>query len=221
METKVCSKCKEEKELLEFSRLNRHCYRKVCDSCRKITSKICSLCKEEKELSNFGKHTKGYYRSVCNPCRGIQAKEYSKSGKQKKSRDKRNIKRVRDDTCCLCINQKTAFSRYCLFHWVQRLVKKNMNEKNNDELVQNLLDKFNLNEGTCFYSGVKILPGLTASIDHRIPKSKGGTNDITNLEWVHMGINTLKGNFTEKEFISKCAPILVNFNYEASKQGVI
>lgn len=34
-----------------------------------------------------------------------------------------------------------------------------------------------------------------ATIDHKIPKSKGGTNDIKNLQLAHQVCNKVKGNY--------------------------
>lgn len=54
--------------------------------------------------------------------------------------------------------------------------------------------------GRCFYTKEVLLPGINASLDHQIPTSLGGTNDITNLKWVSIKINMMKSNMTHDIF---------------------
>lgn len=64
-----------------------------------------------------------------------------------------------------------------------------------------LLDLFNRQNGICPYFKEPIEIGLNASLDHKIPKKLGGSNDIANLQWVHNIANTMKWDLTEEEFI--------------------
>lgn len=64
--------------------------------------------------------------------------------------------------------------------------------------------------GKCRYSGKRIMIGHNAEIDHTLPSSlwphlKG---DISNLQWVHSDINTMKGKLTPRQFFRLCAEIL-------------
>ena len=52
---------------------------------------------------------------------------------------------------------------------------------------------------TCAISGVKLTPG-TASLDHIVPHSHGGSDDIENAQWLHTEVNRMKGNLTNEEF---------------------
>lgn len=65
---------------------------------------------------------------------------------------------------------------------------------------QELLDLFNNQNGICPYFKEPIAIGLNASIDHKLPKKLGGSNEISNLQWVHHAANTMKWDFTEEEF---------------------
>jgi 5-methylcytosine-specific restriction endonuclease McrA len=43
--------------------------------------------------------------------------------------------------------------------------------------------------------------GINASVDHRTPKSKGGSNELDNLQWVDIRINKMKGDMTHEKFV--------------------
>jgi len=45
------------------------------------------------------------------------------------------------------------------------------------------------------------------SIDHKIPTSKGGTHDVSNLQFVHVDVNYAKRNLLESEFIQMCKEV--------------
>ena len=51
----------------------------------------------------------------------------------------------------------------------------------------------------CPYCGIQI-PWMDLSIDHKIPRSRGGTDDPNNLVWVDIDCNMVKGNMTDAEF---------------------
>lgn len=60
---------------------------------------------------------------------------------------------------------------------------------------------FENQNGCCFYTGAK-LELMTAHIDHKIPISRGGTNDFSNLALCTPEANQLKYNRTHEEFIT-------------------
>ena len=53
---------------------------------------------------------------------------------------------------------------------------------------------------TCIYCK-KPIKWQELSIDHKIPKSRGGSNDSDNLCWVDLSCNMMKGNLLDTEFI--------------------
>lgn len=62
-------------------------------------------------------------------------------------------------------------------------------------------------EGCCALSGVPITIGVNASLDHIIPKAKGGTNTIENYQWVHSTTNIMKNAYPIEQFIEWCSLI--------------
>lgn len=60
----------------------------------------------------------------------------------------------------------------------------------------------------CVYSGKLLAVGSPDThLDHKIPRSRGGTNNIENLQWVSKRVNMMKTTFTHEEFIRACAVI--------------
>ena len=52
----------------------------------------------------------------------------------------------------------------------------------------------------CVYCG-KVLEIFNVSIDHKHPRSRGGTNKKSNLVYCHLGCNKAKGDLTELEYL--------------------
>jgi hypothetical protein len=55
----------------------------------------------------------------------------------------------------------------------------------------------------CALSGVRLEP-KNAELDHKIPLSRGGTNDLGNLQWLARDVNRAKGTMDNEEFIAMC-----------------
>lgn len=56
----------------------------------------------------------------------------------------------------------------------------------------------------CHYCGTRLTP-MTATVDHVIPRSKGGTNELSNLVLACRKCNQAKGNKMPEQFKSKQA----------------
>ena len=54
--------------------------------------------------------------------------------------------------------------------------------------------------GRCAYTGVRL--GRDAQVDHKVPTSRGGTNDSCNLHWVTPAANYVKRSLTHDEFVA-------------------
>ena len=60
----------------------------------------------------------------------------------------------------------------------------------------------------CAYSGKLLNVGSPdATIDHKTPRARGGTDDISNLQWVSRRVNQMKTDFTHDEFLAACRKI--------------
>ena len=58
-------------------------------------------------------------------------------------------------------------------------------------------------EYRCALSGVKLTPDQ-AALDHKVPVSSGGSDELDNLHWVSNEINRAKGTMDNEAFIAMC-----------------
>jgi 5-methylcytosine-specific restriction endonuclease McrA len=155
--------------------------------------RTCTKCLEYKSWENYfvSSKTKTGYQSECKICkqnrrlgrRDIKKELYcAKKHKQKLKKEKPILSKARDLRGRLLSRSKdpgikqTTPTALELEQWLTRATY------------------------VCYYSGVELtLDSLT--IDHKIPISKGGTNELENLCVASHHMNTAKGNMTAEEFM--------------------
>lgn len=71
-----------------------------------------------------------------------------------------------------------------------------------------LQELFERQGGRCAFTGVVLVPGENASIDHIIPVSRGGDDSIENLHWVTKEANRVKADLTAAEFVELCRVVI-------------
>jgi hypothetical protein len=79
-----------------------------------------------------------------------------------------------------------------------------------------LQDVFNGQSGICPYTKRKITIGVDASLDHKIPTSKGGDNNPSNIQWVYDPVNVMKLDHSEDGFFE-----LIKILYESNKERML
>jgi hypothetical protein len=74
-------------------------------------------------------------------------------------------------------------------------------------------DKLVAQDFRCYYTGATLAPGINLSLDHRIPRSRGGSpTDIDNCVWCDRLINSFKSDLTEAEFVERCKAVAAQFS---------
>jgi hypothetical protein len=89
----------------------------------------------------------------------------------------------------------------CLVDWFKNVASVHFGTR---KLGQELSDLWAAQNGICAYSGEVLTPGLNASLDHKIPITRGGHISIQNVQWVSKRVNTMKTDLTDTEFITLC-----------------
>lgn len=69
-----------------------------------------------------------------------------------------------------------------------------------------LAAKWKSQRGLCALTGRKI--NKTAQLDHIIPKSQGGGDEISNLRWVCIEANLAKRDLLDQDFIRLCMDVI-------------
>lgn len=100
----------------------------------------------------------------------------------------------------------------CLTCWLKKRAQAVLGDR---EGWRALLDLWERQGGRCAYTGRVLTPGQDASLDHIVPRSKGGSNHPHNLQWVSAAVNTAKQDLSENEFLNLCAQVV------AYRQGSI
>ncbi len=69
------------------------------------------------------------------------------------------------------------------------------------------MESFDKQGGRCIYTGVNLIMGDNATLDHKVPKSRGGSDSIENIQWVTRTINQMKTDMTHEEFVQMCLTV--------------
>jgi len=97
---------------------------------------------------------------------------------------------IKEGRCRICGNEATVASktrsdcidnipRLCHDCWFRRMANTLLGDTCRWREIQDL---FFDQSGRCAYTGEILILGQNTSLDHRIPKSRGGTNDLSNLQ---------------------------------------
>lgn len=65
---------------------------------------------------------------------------------------------------------------------------------------RSLKEKFFLQNGKCALSGVSLTLGIDVELDHIVPSSRGGKDELDNVQWVLCVVNRMKDHMLETEF---------------------
>lgn len=78
------------------------------------------------------------------------------------------------------------------------------------EQWENLGKKYVKQNGICPWTKLRIVLGTDASVDHDVPKSKGGSKSLENINWVHKWFNIIASNSDKVEFYKEFKRFIYN-----------
>ncbi len=109
------------------------------------------------------------------------------------------IRRLENGCCEHCGYDVGGRKKVCDSCCCRKLAQIHTGDRNNWPLLMSLFDS---QDRRCAYTGIPIEIGVNASIDHIVPRSKGGSDKIENFQWVHLCMNVLRRNQDEDVFIN-------------------
>ncbi len=122
--------------------------------------------------------------------------------------------KLREIGYCMCGQTKTSIGAHCQKCWFKSISYTATKSKENYGDLWIMLEKQGYK---CGYTGVELIPGINASIDHIKPQALGGSNELENLIWCDLKINYMKRDMTIQDFILACSQIVAttggNINY--------
>jgi len=85
---------------------------------------------------------------------------------------------------------------------------------------KDLIDKLG-ERSKCYLSGreIDLKDGKSYHLDHIIPATRGGSNELENAGLLHATINKMKHDLTPEEFISTCIEILEYQGFKITKES--
>ncbi len=110
--------------------------------------------------------------------------------------------------CRSCNNDRTH-GLFCEHHWFWNIA---MSHKMTPRAActEMLKDLWREQAGRCALTGADLVPGKTASIDHKIARAKGGGHNKENLQWVLKDVNGFKASASVDEFIAMCRAVVAH-----------
>lgn len=153
---------------------------------------------------------------LCHRCKTNPKVEGTNTCVACKKEDAERAARVRQErkeqgTCIQCGNKRmTPCGLYCI---KCKLQSDAMRLLGSGKRWRELWDIYVKQGLKCAYTGEAIILGGNASIDHITPTSRGGKNEIQNLQWVSWKVNQSKNDMTHDEFVSMCHRVSRRYEY--------
>ena len=109
--------------------------------------------------------------------------------KNKQHCKNKRLKWMSENKCVKCgspnileeTNCKDRITRYCEPCFFKNISNKNFRTTKRWKELRDIL--IGQNYG-CAYSGVQLIPGVNAQLDHLVARNNGGDNHMENLQWV-------------------------------------
>lgn len=171
-----------------------------CSPCEGQT--LCLECKQKKRKTSKKVREQRKLNGLC-PLDGNPAKKdcvlcQKCTDRLRTNNSKRRQLLLEQHVCLRCGRGNLTRIQMCQDCYLKLMAGKYLGSKNRGQELKRLLEKQN---SCCPYTGIDLVLCENASLDHIFPVSKGGNDDISNLQWVYLPINSMKLNHTESEFL--------------------
>ena len=183
------------------------------------TSVFCRPCaKKHAERATERKNRLRKEWDAANLCYGCGAKRDNETILCASCREKQNTRgrgyaavrrqeHIARGVCKTCGKERYYESNYCRMHFMEHIARKYGVPM---PLYEALLQKLEAASFTCFYTGIQLVPGVNACVDHLYSRSQhpDKMSDLDNLVWCDKWVNRMKGHMSYQDFISLCQTIV-------------
>lgn len=195
----------------QLKKLQGICVR--CDGDARSGSATCQSCADKDAELMKKKRQSRVDKGVCVECgeavkdRGLCVKHLEMRANRIGWIEERRQARLEANLCFKCGEPAVAHNRGCKYSWCETCYLKVVAKNNlgNVRLWKELKVLFE-SQSVCPYTGRSLVLGVSTTLDHKTPVSKGGSNDISNLQWVYFDyyggfdVNRMKGAMTDQEY---------------------
>lgn len=182
-----------------------------------MKTKKCKKCKKDLPITNYRKFSVGisnkdgnkyeYFRHECKACE-------NKKGSDNSRKNKRWLKDENRNKTNIYLKKRFFHTRAMKFKYAAKK-RGNFIKEDITEITKRFASLWRSQKGLCSITGRKLNKN-NAWIDHIIPVTRGGSDDIyTNIRWTTKEANKMKSNLLDSEFKN----ILIEANNFFNKQG--
>jgi hypothetical protein len=194
-----CQKCLDlQKQRREIRKRNGKCA--FCDN-DSPNRTVCVNCQNKRNDDSLDKRKHRTAEGKC--CCGRERDDLSyltcsKCRISSKEGYKKRIEGVNKGRCISCSDSRLSYNRRCEVCYLKLLSTKHLG---NSSRWGELKLKYDFQQGICPYTGIILVIGNNAALDHIVPKSSGGESVIDNLQWVYDLANVMKWKNSEEIFL--------------------
>lgn len=203
-----CAECLEQRRLQEKQRRQELIAEGKCPRCRvelDVTGKrLCSTCLNRSKANGRARRAAFKKRGECAECRApTQRKRCSACQAVAVKLEKERRGRLNDQGKCVwcSTDRDTSDGMLCSSCYFKSTARSWLGGAHRAGELKQLIEAQGFE---CPYSGRTLELGKNASLDHKTPRSRGGSSEIENLHWVDHDINRHKSDATHDEFIALC-----------------
>ena len=205
--TVYCDGCRENNRTRRAADRQQRSILGICRNCsnKAIENKtLCNNCLDERRIQKEQLLATG----LCTACGKRKVYKNLKRCKQCTNYDIQRRKQFEEDGVCICCGKpKDHHKNYCEECYFKRTSKAHFGSQVNWEKLKTLIEA---QEFRCPYSGATLIIGGNTELDHIIPKSRGGSLDVSNVQWTTRIINRMKNNSTHSEFLEEIKKVYIN-----------
>ena len=208
-----CLKCTAQRNVLRYEACRADgvctkCGAKLSENGAPIPS-LCVSCTEKQSSRGKDRRLKRSAERMCFSCGkkvdGGGSWKFCKECRDKgRTSQKALYAKRRESGQCLHCGEISVAWGLCRKHVLQDMARTHLNGVFDWVILDTLWEAQN---GKCALTGVDLVLGHGAAVDHVLPKSRGGLKEVTNIRWVHKDANYAKGTMTDHEFFDLCSRI--------------